>query len=197
MRHGRGLHGGFQRQHQYPERHDTGRLRRGPAGQRQGRKAGGMMSRLNSLARSEDGTSIIEMGFAAPILSLLLIGMVDMSRGYSAKLQLEQVAQRTIEKVQNSDYAETATYKSGLQSEAATAAGVSTSAVTVSSWLECNNSSAKLSFGASCPNEDDPFGRYVEITILKTYTPMFKTKFGGANADGTYTLEGTAGVRVQ
>ncbi len=156
-----------------------------------------MKHRILSLARCEEGTSLIEMGFAAPILSLLLIGMVDMSRGYSAKLQLEQVAQRTVEKVQNTNYSETATFKSALQSEAATAAGVSTSAVTVTSWLECNNSSAKLSFTASCTNPDDPYGRYVEIKILKTYTPMFKTKFGGANADGTYTLEGTAGVRVQ
>lgn len=156
-----------------------------------------MISKLIAIARSEDGTSIVEMGFAAPILSLLLIGMVDMSRGYSAKLQLEQIAQRTVEKVQNGDYVESTAYKSALQAEAAAAAGVATGAVTVSSWLECNNNGTKLAFTASCADTSQAYARYVEISIDKTYTPMFKTKFAGAKADGTYMLTGKAGVRVQ
>ena len=156
-----------------------------------------MTNKLTALARSEEGTSLIEMGFAAPILALMLIGMVDMSRGYSAKLQLEQIAQRTIEKVQNTDYAETDAYKTALKAEAAAAAGVSTSAVTLNSWLECNNDGNKLAFTASCADTSAPFARYVEVTIQKTYTPMFKTKFGRARTDGSYTLQGVAGVRVQ
>jgi hypothetical protein len=123
--------------------------------------------------------------------------MVDMSRGYSAKLQLEQIAQRTVEKVQNGDYVESNDYKTALQSEAATAAGVATSAVTVSSWMECNNNGTKLAFTASCADTSHQYARYVEISIDKKYTPMFKTKFAGAAADGTYTLKGKAGVRVQ
>lgn len=153
------------------------------------------MSRAVSLLRNERGSSVIEMALAAPVLALLLIGMVDMSRGYSTKLQLEQVAQRTIERVQNSDYSES--QKTTLQSEAATAAGVATTAVAVTSWLECNNSGTKLAFTASCTDPNDHYARYVEIDIQKTYTPMFSTRFAGANADGTYTLHGVAGVRVQ
>jgi Flp pilus assembly protein TadG len=156
-----------------------------------------MMKQFIALARSEDGTSIVEMGFAAPILSLLLIGMVDMSRAYSAKLQLEQVAQRTIEKVQNADYVESADYKTALKAEAAAAAEVSTTAVTINSWTECNNNGTKLAFTTSCSNVDDPYARYVEVSIDKTYTPMFKTRFAGARADGTYNLTGKAGVRIQ
>ena len=154
-----------------------------------------MSAMLRNLRRDERGAALVEMGLAAPVLAFLLIGMVDLSRGYSAKLQLEQIAQRTIERVQNTDYAES--QKSTLQAEAAAAAGVSTSAVTVNSWLECNNSGTKLSFTASCADEDDPYARYVEVSIDKTYTPMFKTKFAGSNADGTFTLNGKAGVRVQ
>jgi Flp pilus assembly protein TadG len=154
-----------------------------------------MMRGATSVLRDESGGSIIEMALAAPVLALLLIGMVDLSRGYSTKLQLEQVAQRTIEKVQNSDYAES--QKSALQSEAAAAAGVQTSAVTVSSWLECNNSGTKQAFTSSCSDASHPYARYVEIDIQKTYTPLFSTKFAGANPDGTYTLRGVAGVRVQ
>ncbi|HET7708056.1 MAG TPA: TadE/TadG family type IV pilus assembly protein [Sphingomicrobium sp.] len=155
------------------------------------------MMKLTAIWRAEDGASIVEMGFAAPILSLLLIGMVDMSRGYSAKLQLEQIAQRTVEQVQNGDYAETADYKTALKAEAAAAAGVATSAVTISSWLECNNDGTKLAFTASCSDTSQPYARYVEVSIDKQYTPMFKTRFAGARADGTYMLKGTAGVRIQ
>ena len=158
-----------------------------------------MMTRLSALVRSESGNSIVEMGFVAPILATLLIGMVDLSRAYSNKLQLEQIAQRTIEKVQNTDYAETDAYKTALQAEAAAAAGVATSAVTVSSWLECNNDGVKLAFGSSCTDSSAPFARYVEVNIQRVYTPMFKVKFGGQNmnANGTYNLKGKAGVRVQ
>ena len=156
-----------------------------------------MMSKHISLARSEEGTSIIEMGFAAPILALMLIGMVDMSRGYSAKLQLEQIAQRTVEKVQNGSYAETTDYKDALRDEAAAAAGVASNKVTVTSWLECNNNGTRLAFGSACTDENHPFARYVEIGIEKTYTPLFRTRFAGARADGTYNLKGTAGVRIQ
>lgn len=150
---------------------------------------------MRRLIRSDEGSSVIEMALAAPFLALLLIGMVDLSRGYSTKLQLEQVAQRTIEKVQNTDYAET--QKAALKTEAATAAGVAEAAVTISSWLECNNNGTKLSFTTSCADSSHPFARYVEINIQKTYTPLFSTRFAGAEADGTYTLVGTAGVRVQ
>ena len=158
-----------------------------------------MMRRLTSLARSESGNSIVKMGVVAPILATLLIGMVDLSRAYSNKLQLEQIAQRTIEKVQNTDYAETDAYKTALKAEAAEAAGVTASAVTVTSWMECNNDGVKLAFSSSCTDSSAPFGRYVEVSIQRVYTPMFKVKFGGQNmnANGTYNLKGKAGVRIQ
>ena len=156
------------------------------------------MSRAVSLLRNEHGSSVIEMALAAPVLALLLIGMVDMSRGYSTKLQLEQVAQRTIEKVQNTDYNPSRSDQvTALKAEAAAAAGVSTSAVSLTSWLECNNNGTKLAVTSSCSDPTHAYARYVEIDIQKTYTPMFSTRFAGANADGTYTLHGVAGVRVQ
>ena len=62
-----------------------------------------MMRKPSSLLRDERGASIIEMGLMLPVLATLLIGMVDISRGYSAKLQLEQAAQRSIEKAMNGD----------------------------------------------------------------------------------------------
>lgn len=149
---------------------------------------------IRNLLRCERGNSFIEMALAAPILVSLLIGMVDISRGVSEKLQAVQVAQRTIERVQRSSF--NPTLMPTLETEAETAAGPGSNA-TVTAWLECGTSTTKLSYTSSCaPGE--AYARYVGITITKTFTPLFGTQyFPGANDDGTFTLNGSAGVRVQ
>src|SRR5687768_8082881 len=95
-----------------------------------------MMTVFRDLIRDERGASIIEMALVAPFLCSLLIGMVDMSRGYSTKLQLEQAAQRAIEKAMNGDK-ETDLYQT-LEDEAVAAASVPASQVEVRFWLECD-----------------------------------------------------------
>lgn len=146
------------------------------------------------VSRCEHGTAIIEMALAAPLLAALLIGMTDLSRAYSTKLQLEQAAQRTIERVMQQRNVPS-NYSTVLVPEAATAAGVAASAVTVDDWLECDGT--RQSAGTVSCNPNVPYARYVTVDITKSYTPMFSTRFAGANADGTYTLRGRAGVRVQ
>lgn len=153
------------------------------------------MTRLHrSLARDERGASLIELALVAPVFASMLVGMVDISRAYSAKLQLEQAAQRSIEKVQQ--YQTTTSTYATLQSEAATAANVATTAVTVDPWLECNGV-RQASYTGVCPN-GQVYTRYITVSIVKKFTPMFGTRyFPNANSDGTYTLTGTAGLRTQ
>jgi Flp pilus assembly protein TadG len=155
---------------------------------------------FRTLARDERGASIIELALAAPFLATLIIGMVDISRGYSAKVQLTQAAQRAIEKAmqgeKNTDLYDT------LQAEGASAAGVATSAVAVRYWLECNGVSQMTSVATMTADYDQvctsgTYARYVSIDITKSFSPMFGTKWAGANADGTYTLHGKAMIRVQ
>ena len=159
------------------------------------------MNRLLHISRDERGTSIIEMALMLPILATFVVGMVDVSRGYSAKLQLEQAAQRSIEKAMNGKK-ETALFQT-LKNEAMAAAEVSENAVTVRYWLECGGVSQNTSpstmeadYGKKCA-DNIAYARYVNIRIQKSFTPMFSAKMLGANADGTYTLIGESGVRVQ
>ena len=49
------------------------------------------------------GAAVIELALVAPILAVMIIGVVDMSNGYSRKLALEQGSQRAIEKVDADD----------------------------------------------------------------------------------------------
>jgi Flp pilus assembly protein TadG len=157
-----------------------------------------------NLTRDECGAAIMEMALAAPILATLLIGMVDLSLGYSAKLQLEQVAQRSIEKAMQGMQGDDSTdIFETLKAEAAVAAGVSESAVEVRYWLECNgvsqntNPSTMAADYEKVCSSGQVYARYLNVRIEKTYTPMFSTRWAGANPDGTYTLDGEAGLRVQ
>ena len=158
-----------------------------------------MIRHLKSIASSERGASVIELALVAPILATLLIGMIDISRAYSARLQLEQAAHRAIEKVQQ--YQTTTSTYDTLRTEAASAAGITATATnpTVRYWLQCDNS-ARLYGTASettCSGTQT-YQRYVEVTVTKPFRPMFGSRFfPRANADGTYTLTATAALRTQ
>ncbi len=159
------------------------------------------MRPLSHLVRDERGTSIVEMALVMPFLASMLIGMVDISRGYSAKLQLEQAAQRSIEKAMNGEK-ETALFET-LLDEAVAAADVDEDAVEVKYWLECagvsqntNPATMEADYGKKCA-DGVAYARYVHVRIEKTYSPMFNATLLGANSDGTFTLSGEAGVRVQ
>ncbi len=146
-----------------------------------------------ALRRDRRGTAVMELALVAPIFATMLIGMVDIGRGYSMKLQLEQAAQRSIEKVMNGQ-ADRSTALA-LQIEAALVAGVLPTDVVVDFWLECNDT-RQGSYDTVCPS-GQVFRRYLTVQISKTFTPMFSAKWLGANANGTFTVIGKTGVRTQ
>lgn len=163
-----------------------------------------MMRRLISPGGDERGTSVVEMGLIVPVLATFLIGTVDISRGFSAKLQLEQVAQHGVEKaMQGMQGDNSTTIFTSLQSEIATAADVPTSNVVVRYWLECNGVSQNTSTATMATDYErvcsagQRYSRHLNVRITKAYTPLFATRWAGANANGTYTLSGEAGLRVQ
>lgn len=159
-----------------------------------------MIRQIKSLGRDERGASIIEMGLMLPILASLLIGMVDISRAYSAKLQLEQSAYRAIEMVQQ--YNTSASTYDTLKAEAASAANnagftsVTASDVAIDYWLECNGT-RQANYDTVC-GSGQTYARWITIDITAKFTPMFSSsKWPGSNTDGTYTLHGKAGLRTQ
>ena len=145
----------------------------------------------------QGGASVIELALVAPIFASMLIGMVDLSRAYSAKLQLEQAAQRSIEKVQQyQTSSNTFSTLSAEASSAATAAGFTSPVVTVDFWLECDGT-RQTDYNTHC-STGQTYGRWLTVDIAATYSPMFASRhWPGANADGTFTLHGKAGLRTQ
>jgi hypothetical protein len=41
------------------------------------------------------------------------------------------------------------------------------------------------------------YSRHLSVSIEKTFTPIFSIKWLGSNNDGTFTLVGESGLRVQ
>lgn len=159
-----------------------------------------MIAKLRQLLRDDRGASIIELAMVAPVFATMLIGATDLARAFSTKLQTTQAAQRSIEKVMQTSFQTSAV--DTLKAEAAATAGVDPSAVTVDYWLQCNGvrqtgTDKDAAYNGVCPN-GQAYARYLQVEITKIYTPLFtRVKFAAANADGTYTIRGKAGIRTQ
>ena len=155
---------------------------------------------LSRLRRDERGASIIETALILPVLSAFVIGVADISRGYSQKLILEQAAYRAIEKVQQ--YQSNVSTYNTLKTEAVTAAtssgftDVTTANVAVDFWLECSGV-RQTNYNTTCATEAET-ARWITIDIPHNFYPMFASvRWPGSNTDGGYTLHGRAGLRTQ
>jgi Flp pilus assembly protein TadG len=153
---------------------------------------------MKTIARSifadQGGNSILEMGLVAPLLAALFVGTVDIARGVSTKLQLEQAAQRSIELVQRTNYA--TSMNTTLETEATTAAGAGSSA-TATAWLECDHSSTHGNYDTGTCTATQSYARYVKVTVQKSFTPMFGTRFFPGAVNGAIIIKGSATVRTQ
>jgi Flp pilus assembly protein TadG len=153
-----------------------------------------MFIALRRLRRDRRGVSVIEFGFAAPLLMLFILGIIDGARAISAKLTIDQAAYRALEKVTVGTVQTDYTF---AQTEAATAAGVPASQVTVTTWLECDGT-RQANFTDSCTGTQQ-ITRYVQIAITKTFVPSFGYGkwFLGADASGNVNMSTSAAVRIQ
>jgi len=162
-----------------------------------------MMRRMLRLARDRRGAAVIELAFAAPILAMMVIGVTDISVAYGQKLELEQAAQRAIEKVAQttgeSTPEETIQKEAMCQyngtepdAEGICPGAVTADDVTVTYSLKCNG--VATAYSTDCTSGQTEI-RYITATVKDNYAPMFDLHFN-TEEDGTYHLEGTAGVRV-
>jgi Flp pilus assembly protein TadG len=145
------------------------------------------------LLRSERGTSVIELSALSPMLLSMVLGLVDASQGFSAKLKLQQAATRAIEMATAGGMANPA--YNGLADEAAAASGVSKDNITVTKWLECNGT-RQDSIDAVCA-DGQQYARYVSVQINSSYTPMLSSAMRAFGLPGTLTMVGKASVRMQ
>ena len=161
-----------------------------------------MMRLLRKLARDRSGVATIELALCAPILATMVIGVTDISIAYGKKLELEQAAQRAMEKVMQTTGGETpedtikieavCQYNGTDESGVCLTAPITTANVTVSYNLTCDG--VVTAYSSDCTSGQVEI-RYITAEVRDTHTPMFDLHFG-TNEDGTYHLVGLAGVRV-
>lgn len=154
-----------------------------------------MIRGIRAFLRDERGNSFVEMALVTPVFASLLVGMVDISRAVSAKVSVEQAAQRAIEKVQARDFK--ISQLGDLETEAEAAAGTGSQA-TADTWLECNHDGVHLDYDTASCGTGVSYAYYVRVRVTSSFTPIFGTRFfPGANSNGTVTVGGQATVRIQ
>ena len=158
-----------------------------------------MMRMLSTLLKSERGASVVELGLVAPFFLALVVGMGDLGSAYSMKLKLEQASQRALELVQQSGTPADPASHDAIVTEATNAAsdaGYDGAAATVTYTNYCDGT-ATTNYADSCTGTQVQM-KYVSVSVSSNYTPLFTNSiFPNRNPDGTVTVTGRAGMRVQ
>jgi len=143
--------------------------------------------------RDARGVSTVELALITPILMVVMAGSIDVARLISTKLRLQQAAERSAELASAGQVGGTAF--TSLQTEAATAANVPATQVTVTYWLECDGT-AQTSFDGTC-SSGQQVARFASISIASSYKPSFSWLLHSTGGDGSIAVTGRASVRVQ
>jgi Flp pilus assembly pilin Flp len=160
-----------------------------------------VVSFFRRLCRDQRGVSLVEMGLIAPFLGVLLMGCVDLGRGMSERLRLQQAAHRTIELANTrmlfANAGSDDVDLSFLAQEAAAAAEVEPDQVVLTRWLECDGEVQAPEIIVCGTGEQT--ARYIQLEINDVYDPVFKLAriYPQANADGTVPMMVEAAVRIQ
>lgn len=147
-----------------------------------------------NLRSDQRGVSIIELAIAAPVFAILVVGISDLARGFSEQYFLQQAVNRTLELGHLGLQTNERNFNH-LIPEAAAAAGVPETNVTLEHWLECNG--IKVDFYSSCA-PGDLLARYISLTIRSSFKPLFGTAgYPVVQSDGTVLITGKGSLRVQ
>ena len=154
-----------------------------------------MLNRFRSIARrlrrDERGVAFVEFGLVVPVLALFVLAIADLGQGLSQRFTMQAAVNRSLERLLVSrpsaganDSGVDYTY---IRQEAATAAGVPLSSVTVTQFILCDGVRAAASATAcTAPQEQ---ARYLSLTINKDFTSGFYL--------GTVPLSATGSMRLQ
>lgn len=165
-----------------------------------------MIGRLKHLARDKSGAAVVELALAAPILAMMVIGVTDISMAYGKKLELEQAAQRAIEKVMQTTGVKSVdeTIIDEVADQANIPDAEKATKITVTYSLECDDAAPQTSSDAvtfdafTCAAGTESEVRYIEVQVRDVYDPMFPVHFSGySSSEEGYPIVATAGMRTQ
>ena len=153
---------------------------------------------LRALFHDRSGVGAMELGIALPFLLLVGLGMLDASRMIAAKIDYEQIAQRTTDLAlaRRPNGTDTAY----LKAEATSDDAIDEEDVTITIYLECDGE-RKDDFDAGC-DPSEVASRYVDVEIARDLETQFDwgglaSVIGFSAFDSTVTVRGDSLVRFQ
>lgn len=125
---------------------------------------------LRNLVGDERGSMVVEMAILAPILVLLALGSVDISRMISRQHELQAgVAEAEAIALVAKTGVDTTSLKSVLMQSL----NLSTSQVDVDKQYRCNADTSLVSSATSC-STNAVVSTYVKITLRDSYSPFWQ-----------------------
>jgi Flp pilus assembly protein TadG len=159
-----------------------------------------MRALILRLLGDQAGTAVIELALAAPILTAMVAGVVDLTLAFNRKLVLEQAVQRSIERVMQTTMENTV--EENIEEDVHDAAGDDVE-VQVSFTATCTNRTDLTSVRELDVNDADAEcaateieARYIEVQATTEYDPIIPVKALGRSRD-SFTLTATAGMRTR
>lgn len=128
--------------------------------------------------RRETGASLVELGFLLPVLSLMLLGTVDLGRFAYVSIEVSSAARAGVQYGQQSGT--TSTNITGMQTAAKNdapdlvGAANGNLAATASFWCQCSDGTGVSASCASPPScSSTHLVHYVKVIASATYKPWF------------------------
>ena len=130
---------------------------------------------IRKLGGDERGVSVVELGLVAPVLALMIAGIIDLSQGLAQRFAMQQAVNRSLELVlavpPPGDPDEADVDYSYVADEVAAVAEVSADQVTLDRWLQCNETRME-EYTASCAEGEDT-ARYLSLSVEKPFHGNF------------------------
>ena len=153
------------------------------------------------LRRDNSGVALVEMALSMPLLMLLCLGMIDVSRLVAAKIDLEQAAQRTTDYVLAvRPTSNKSTNLTKYITEAKTASGLGSDGVSFEIYLECDGVK-EADFDTEC-GDDETIARFAKVVLTDEVETQFNwtgfaAMFDGKQRSAKVTVKGDSTVRFQ
>jgi len=148
---------------------------------------------MQKLVDSTAGTAVVETAIVAPVLAVVIMGIVDVADYGAAKLKVQQAINRGLEMAMIGG---PSTATTAIQTEVADHADVTSDKVTVTQLQTCND--ADTTWGNSCSSGQE-LKRFIKIDLVQTYEPQFVGPLASfiSNTDGPVSISASGTLRVQ
>ena len=146
---------------------------------------------MRRLLRDQRGVGAIETAIVVPVMTFMALGFVDLTLGFSEKLEMQQHAQTGAELIVAN--IQDLPSDDDIKSQLATASGLKASNFKVTRWSECG--ALKVVFKTKCADVSAVSAHFIKIEVEDVYKPVLGD-IGPYGYIGDTTLKGDITIRV-